>query len=118
MAKTHKSELKKVLNYLENEEEKHFEMEGGDDHIIHSVRFLREHQRKWRFNKEYRKWNVTFPEGMYCLICDSLEGDCECEDGHRTIPEGEYDINEVVKLLRDHNHNPEAIQYIADMMEN
>jgi len=103
MAKTFKSELRKVLNYLEEDEEKHFAMEGGDDHIIHSIRFLREHQRKWR-NPEYRKWRITIPRP-------------ETIDGFEGVPAGEYDMNGVVNLLRENKDNPEAIQFIADMME-
>lgn len=33
------------------------------------------------------------------------------------IQPGEYSINEVVKLLRDNAENPEAIRFIADMLE-
>jgi hypothetical protein len=33
------------------------------------------------------------------------------------IVAGEYDCNGIVKLLRTHKDNPEAIQFIADMME-
>lgn len=33
------------------------------------------------------------------------------------IAEGEYDCNGIVELLRSHKDNPEAIQFIADMME-
>ncbi len=33
------------------------------------------------------------------------------------IQPGLYRGNEVVNLLRDHRHNPEAIQFIADMLE-
>ena len=101
---THKSELKKVLNYLEEDEEKHFAEEGGDDHIIHSIRFLREHQRKWR-HPEYRKWRIIIPESL----CN--------REAYTLIAAGEYDMNGIVKLLRENKENPEAIQYIADMME-
>jgi hypothetical protein len=82
------------------------------------------HSRLWAQLEATINWTVIIPEegpnneDLYCLICDSLEGDCECEDGHRTIPPGEYDLNGIVELLRDHKENPEAIQYIADMMEN
>jgi hypothetical protein len=30
---------------------------------------------------------------------------------------GEYQGNEIVKLLRQHANNPEAIQFIADMLD-
>jgi hypothetical protein len=30
---------------------------------------------------------------------------------------GEFTINEIVDLLRKYKHNPEAIQFIADMLE-
>tara|TARA_R100000781_G_scaffold64125_2_gene40552 strand:+ start:1449 stop:1601 length:153 start_codon:yes stop_codon:yes gene_type:complete len=33
------------------------------------------------------------------------------------IPEGHYDNNEIVTLLRMHCERPEVIYYIADMME-
>ena len=33
------------------------------------------------------------------------------------IPEGYYDINEVVDLLRKRRFEPEKIQFIADMIE-
>ncbi|MDK6808846.1 hypothetical protein [Ligilactobacillus agilis] len=36
------------------------------------------------------------------------------EDG---IAEGYYDWQELVQLLRDNKNNPEATQFIADMME-
>lgn len=36
------------------------------------------------------------------------------EDG---IEEGYYDWQELVQLLRDNKNNPEANQFIADMME-
>jgi hypothetical protein len=37
--------------------------------------------------------------------------------GDLMIAAGEYDCNGIVELLRDHKNNPEAIQFIADMME-
>ena len=37
--------------------------------------------------------------------------------GKVVIAAGEYDCNGIVELLRAHKHNPEAIQFIADMME-
>ena len=33
------------------------------------------------------------------------------------IPEGFYGINDIVNLLRMHKDNPDAISYIADMLE-
>lgn len=33
------------------------------------------------------------------------------------IAEGNYNTNQIVQLLRDFKNNPEAIEYIADMME-
>ncbi len=33
------------------------------------------------------------------------------------IAPGFYHINDVVALLREHKHNPEAVQFIADMLE-
>jgi hypothetical protein len=33
------------------------------------------------------------------------------------IKPGYYETNEVVKLMRDNAHNPKAIQFIADMLE-
>ncbi len=33
------------------------------------------------------------------------------------IEPGDYDLNGIVELLRDHKNDPDAIQYIADMME-
>jgi hypothetical protein len=33
------------------------------------------------------------------------------------IQPGEYQGNEVIELLREHAHNPEAIRFIADMLE-
>ena len=33
------------------------------------------------------------------------------------IQPGEYQGNEVVELLRKYAHNPEAIRFIADMLE-
>lgn len=33
------------------------------------------------------------------------------------IRPGRYDINQVVGLLRRHKENPEAVQFLADMME-
>ncbi len=46
----------------------------------------------------------------YCAHCGQTKypGD---------IKPGAYTTNEVVALLRKHKHNPEAIQFIADMLE-
>lgn len=33
------------------------------------------------------------------------------------IKPGSYTTNEVVALLRQHKHNPAAIQFLADMLE-
>jgi hypothetical protein len=33
------------------------------------------------------------------------------------IQPGEYQGNEVIELLRQHSHNPEAIRFISDMLE-
>ena len=36
---------------------------------------------------------------------------------YRLIPEGYYDNNEIVDLLRKYKTDPDTIQYIADMLE-
>ena len=36
---------------------------------------------------------------------------------YRLIPEGYYEINEIVDLLRKHKSDPEVVGYIADMLE-
>lgn len=44
----------------------------------------------------------------------------ELEEGETypgSIQPGSYDDNEVVTLLRQHKQDPEAIQFIADMLE-
>jgi hypothetical protein len=41
----------------------------------------------------------------------------EGETNPGNIAPGRYTLAELVDLLRDHKNNPEAIQFIADMME-
>lgn len=53
------------------------------------------------------------------VFIPKMSGICH-ENGwtwNELIPEGEYDCNGIVELLRAHKDNPEAIQFIADMME-
>jgi len=51
----------------------------------------------------------------WSLVVPDHDSDSEVYPGG--IEPGRYDINEVVELLRAHKHDPEAIQFIADMME-
>jgi hypothetical protein len=39
------------------------------------------------------------------------------EDYPGDIAPGRYTRNDVVKLLREHCHDPEAVRFIADMLE-
>ena len=39
------------------------------------------------------------------------------DDNDFDIPSAWYDINEIVSLLRKHKNNPDAVQFIADMLE-
>ena len=104
-------ELDKLIEYNETDEEKHFEMEGGDDHIIHTIRWLKQTISEYRSAIPMRlgtiRWNVIIPE----------MGDLMPFTGDLTIAAGEYDCNGFVELLRAHSDNPEAIEFLADMME-
>ncbi len=49
------------------------------------------------------------------LLIPEYETDGERYPGD--IQPGEYSVNEVVEMLRKHKDNPDAIQFIADMLE-
>ena len=57
---------------------------------------------------------MSMPLGPVVLeIPDPDEG----EKNPGSIEPGEYNVMDLVELLRNHKNNPEAIQFIADMME-
>ena len=53
-------------------------------------------------------------------MCTLLIPDCDPEDSQPypgDIQPGIYEDNKILELLRQHCHNPEAIRFIADMLE-
>ena len=60
---------------------------------------------------ETRAERVNVGEGI--LIPDADQG---CQPDHNITP-GFYDRTGVVALMRHHKTNPDAIQFLADMME-
>jgi hypothetical protein len=50
-----------------------------------------------------------------CLNIPEHESEGDTYPGN--IEPGDYDINGLVALLRQNKRNPEAIQFIADMLE-
>ena len=53
-------------------------------------------------------------------MCNLLIPEYDFEDSQPypgDIQPGEYQGNEIVELLREHADNPEAIRFIADMLE-
>ena len=57
---------------------------------------------------------MSFPQGPFVLeVPDPDEG----QNNPGDIDPGEYNLQDLVELLRTHKDNPEVIQFIADMME-
>jgi len=52
---------------------------------------------------------------MLMLLIPEHDSDEEVYPG--SIEPGYYQGNQIVELLRDNKHDPEAIQFIADMLE-
>ena len=64
-------------------------------------------------NQSYAKLTESL-FGEIALVIPDYEDNKEYPGG---IKPGRYTMNEVVDLLRIHSFDPEAIQFIADMME-
>jgi hypothetical protein len=115
-------ELDKLIEYNETDEEKHFEMEGGDDHIIHTIRYLKGASLQFSVAQiDNRALDIfiggsigNWKDESFLMTIPRPEN----IDGLEGVPPGQYNINGVVNLLRENKENPEVIQFIADMMEN
>jgi hypothetical protein len=58
--------------------------------------------------------------GRTSIMCTLLIPDYDPQDPQSypgDIKPGIYEDNEIVDLLRQHSHNPEAIYFIADLLE-
>jgi hypothetical protein len=72
-----------------------------------------------KFNKYDNSINETHEAKLHQLISSVSSEKMEIFiPKNKVIKEnGEFTINKIVDLLRKYKHNPEAIQFIADMLE-